>query len=92
LAADDAAIPDASVFLVPKGAGQPLVVQSDQAGTYQFSSGVQPGEYRLVAAPDLTEWQQQDTATVARLAASGMELQLGSRESRAVDLRIRGAK
>lgn len=88
LAADDAAIPDASVLLVPKGPGQPRVVQSDQTGTYQFTSGVQPGEYRLVAAADLMAWQRQDTATATRLAANGMELKLGPRESRAVDLRI----
>ena len=88
LAADGAAIPDASVFLVPKQSGQHLVAQSDQTGVYQFALGVQPGEYRLVAASDLPGWQQQDAATVARLAANGTELKLGPRESRAVDLKI----
>jgi hypothetical protein len=88
LAADGAAIPDASVLLVPRGSGKHLVAQSDQTGVYQFAVGVQPGDYRLVAAPDLPGWQQQDSATVARLATSGMELKLGSRESRTVDLKI----
>ena len=88
LAADGAAIPDASVLLVPKGSGKHLVVQSDQTGVYRFAIGVQPGEYRLVAASDLPGWQQQDAATAARLAANGMELKLGPRESRTVDLKI----
>jgi hypothetical protein len=88
LAADDAAIPDASVFLVPKGPGRPLVVQSDQTGSYQFTSGVQPGDYRLAAA-SLMEGRPQDTATASRLAANGMELKLSPRESRTIDLRTR---
>jgi hypothetical protein len=92
LAADDSVIPDASVFLVPKGSGKPLVRQSDQTGTYQFTSAVQPGEYRLVAASDLLEWQRQDTATVTRLATNGTELTLGPRESRAIDLRIQNPR
>ena len=92
LAADDSAIPDASVFLIPKGSGKPLLRQSDQTGTYQFAAGVQPGEYRLVAASDLLEWQRQDTATVTRLATNGTELTLGPRESRAIDLRIQNPR
>jgi hypothetical protein len=92
LAADGAAIPDASVLLVPKGSGKHLVAQSDQTGVYQFAVGVQPGEYRLVAASDLPGWQQQDAATATRLAASGMELKLGPRESRTVDLKIPAAR
>jgi hypothetical protein len=92
LAADDSAIPDASVFLVPKGSEKPLVRQSDQAGAYQFTSGVPPGEYRLVAASDLMEWQRQDAATVTHLAASGVDLTLGPRESRTVDLRIQATR
>jgi hypothetical protein len=89
LTADDVAILDASVILVPKGPGRPLVAHSDQAGTYLFAYGVQPGEYRLVAASGLTEWQEQDNATIALLAAGGTELRLGPRESRTVDLRVR---
>jgi hypothetical protein len=92
LAADGAAIPDASVLLIPRGSGKHLVAHSDQRGVYQFAVGVQPGEYRLVAAPDLPGWQQQDAATAARLAANGMELKLGSRESRTVDLKIPAAR
>jgi hypothetical protein len=88
LAADGAAIPDASVLLVPRGSGNHLVAQSDQTGVYQFAVEVQSGEYRLVAASDLPRWQRQDAATVARLAANGMELKLGPRESRTVDLKI----
>ncbi len=88
LAADGGAIPDTPVLLVPKGSGKHLVGRSDQAGVYQFSFGVLPGEYRVVAAPDLPGWQQQDSATAARSAANGTEVKLGSRESRTVDLKI----
>ncbi|MGA3015747.1 MAG: carboxypeptidase-like regulatory domain-containing protein [Bryobacteraceae bacterium] len=88
LATDDSAIPDATVLLVPKGSGKPLVGQSDQTGTYRFTSGVQPGEYRLVAASDLMEWQRQDAATVTRLAANGVDLSLGPKESRTLDLKV----
>jgi hypothetical protein len=92
LAEDGAAIPDASVFLVPKDSGQHLVAQSDQTGAYRFTSGVQPGQYRLVAAADLAGWQRQDAATVARLAANGTELKVGPQESRAVDLKIQSTR
>jgi hypothetical protein len=92
LAADGAAIPDASVLLVPKQPGPHLVSQSDQTGAYQFAAGVRPGEYRLVAASDLLAWQRQDEATAARLAADGLKLELGPRESRTVDLKIQSAR
>ena len=88
LAADGAAFPDASVFLVPEGSGQHLVAQSDQTGAYQFATGVRPGKYRVVAASDLMGWQLQDTATATRLAANGTEMELGPRGSRTVDLKI----
>lgn len=88
LAADGAAIPDASVLLVPQGSGQHLVAQSDQTGAYQFATGVPPGKYRVVAASDSMGWQLQDTATATRLAANGTELELGPRGSRTVDLKI----
>jgi hypothetical protein len=92
LAEDGVAIPDASVFLLAKDSGQHLVVQSDQTGAYRFTSRVQPGEYRLVAASDLAGWQRQDPATAARLAANGTELKVGPRESRAVDLKIQSIR
>jgi hypothetical protein len=92
LAADDAEIPDASVLLLPGRSGQPLVIQADQTGTYQFTSGVPPGEYRIAAVPDLLEWQRQDAATVARLAADGKEITLGPRESRTIDLRVKAGR
>ena len=92
LAADDAAIPDAPVLLVPQGSGQHLVAQSDQTGAYRFATGVRPGKYRVVAASDLMGWQLQDTATATRLAANGTELELGPRESRTVDLKIQSSR
>jgi hypothetical protein len=92
LAGDDSAIPDASVFLVPKEPGSHYVVQSDQTGTYRFAASVPPGSYRLVAAQHLMGWQRTDAATAARLAASGTELKLGPRESRTVDLKITAAR
>ncbi len=88
LTEDDAAVPDASVVLIPNGSGALQVVQADQAGTYQFPSGVEPAEYRLAAVHNLTEWQRQDPATIARLAANGLECKLGPRESRTIGLRV----
>jgi hypothetical protein len=85
---DGAAVPDASVLLVPEGTGVHLTAQSDQTGAYRFTSRISPGEYRLVAVSDLSEWKRQDAATAATLAANGVELQLGPRESRSVDLKI----
>jgi len=92
LTADDAVVPDASVVLIPNGSGALQVVQADQKGTYQFPSGVEPAEYRLAAAPNLTEWQRQDPAIVARLAAGGVECKLGPRESRTIDLRVQSSE
>lgn len=92
LAADGAAIPDAPVLLIPQESGQHLEAQSDQTGAYRFATGVRPGKYRVVAAPDLVEWQLQDTATATRLAANGTELELGPRESRTVDLKIQSSR
>jgi hypothetical protein len=88
LAEDGAAIPDASVLLLPKDSGRRLAAQSDQTGAYQFTTGIRPGEYRLVAVSDLPDWKRKDEATAASLAAAGMELTLGPRESRMVDLKI----
>jgi hypothetical protein len=91
LTEDGAAIADAFVFLVSKSSGHFLAAQSDQAGGFLFATGVQPGEYRLAASANLTSWQRQDAATVARIAANGSEIRLGARESRAVDVTLRRA-
>jgi hypothetical protein len=85
---DGAVVPDATVFLVPRQSGQPLTVQSDQTGTYRFRTGVAPGDYRVIAATDVSEVQQQDSAFVTRFAAQGVEVTLGPRDSRTLDLKI----
>lgn len=85
---DKTPIPDPAVILLRQGSGRPLVVHSDQTGSYRFVAGVEPGEYRIAAAADLMEGQKQDSAAIARLAADGAELTLNSRESRTMDLRL----
>jgi hypothetical protein len=92
LADDGAAVPDASVLLVPKDSGRHLAAQSDQAGAYQFITGIRPGKYRLAAVSDLPGWKRQDAAAAASLAAGGMDLELGPRQSRTVDLKIQSTR
>jgi hypothetical protein len=88
LAEDGAGVPDASVFLVPEDPGSHYVVQTDQTGAYRFAPGIRPGEYRLVAAQDVREWQRTDAGTAARLAEHGRELRLNPRESRIMDVKV----
>jgi len=92
LAADDAAVPDATVLLIPSDGGQPLMVQSDQAGAYRFNAGVRPGEYKLAAATDRVGSGAPDPVIAARIAANGIQLTLGPRESRTVDARVQSSR
>ncbi len=88
LAEDGAAIPDATVLLVPEDSGIHHSVQSDQAGAYTFGATIPPGSYKLVAERDLLMWQRTDAATAARLAMHGRELDLRPGEYRTIDVKL----
>ena len=85
--ADREAISDAVLFLVSKNSGTRQVAYSSQDGSFRFQ-GVRPGKYSLAAMPDAVPSRFVDDATVARVAAQGMDLDLGPRESRHIEIKL----
>lgn len=85
-------VPDATVFLIPKGGGTPMVAQSDQNGAYQFASGVPVGEYRLVALSGLYEQERRDPEAATKFSSKAIDVSLGSKASRNVDLKVQSAR
>lgn len=92
LAENAEVVPDATVFLIPKGGGTPMVAQSDQNGAYQFASGVPVGEYRLVALSGLYEQERRDPDAVAKFSSKGIDVSFGSQASRNIDLKVQSAR
>ncbi|HWR51216.1 MAG TPA: carboxypeptidase-like regulatory domain-containing protein, partial [Bryobacteraceae bacterium] len=88
---DDQPVPDATVFLRRQGGGQAFAAQCDQSGAYSFSSGVAPGEYKVVAVRNLPESQRWNGGAAARLLSGATDVKLGARERKLADLRVREA-
>jgi hypothetical protein len=85
---NDAPVPDATVFLVSEELGIVLSTRSDQEGNYRFITGVQPGEYKIAAAPNVPDGLGQDKGTASRCVAKGTDLKLNSQDRRAMDLHL----
>ena len=86
--ADDSPVPDAAVVLARDDANRPLLTHTDQNGAYRFTAGVRPGRHHIAAPQELFESQEQDGATLGRVAANGTALELNPRETKTLDLRV----
>jgi len=84
---DKETISDAVLFPVSKNSGARQVAYSSQDGSFRFQS-VRPGKYRLAAMADAAPSSFIDDATVARVAAQGMDLDLGPRDSRHIEIKL----
>ncbi len=89
--ADQEVISDAVLCLVSKGSGAHQVGYSSQDGSFRFQ-GVKPGKYSLAAMTDAAPSSFIDDATVARVAAQGMDVELGPRESRQMEVKIQKSR
>jgi hypothetical protein len=84
---DKETISDAVLFPVSKNSGARQVAYSSQDGSFRFQS-VRPGKYRLAAMADAVPSSFIDDATVAQVAAQGMDLDLGPRDSRHIEIKL----
>lgn len=82
-------MPDATVFLIPNRTDQVRTAQTDQSGTYRFSSGVEPGEYRLVAVQDLPDSQRRDGGLASLFLSRATDsITLRTRDNKVIDLKV----
>lgn len=82
-------VSEVTVFLTTKDGTAIRIAQSDQSGTYTFDSAVAPGDYRIVAVPDLPDSQRRDPTIAQRFLANAVDLQLDAGERKALDLKLR---
>jgi hypothetical protein len=87
---EPAPVAEATVFLVARKGGRVQAAQSDQSGTYSFPSGVEPGDYKIVAVTGLSESQRRDGTRAGRFMSRAVEVSLRERETKTVDVRISG--
>jgi hypothetical protein len=82
-------VPDATVFLIPSRTDQVRTAQTDQSGTYRFSSGVEPDEYKLVAVQDLPDSQRRDGRLASRFLSRATDsITLRTRDNKVIDLKV----
>jgi hypothetical protein len=82
-------MPDATVFLIPSRTDQVRTAQTDQSGTYRFSSGVEPGEYRLVAVQDLPDSQRRDGRLASLFLSRATDsITLRTRDNKVIELKV----
>jgi hypothetical protein len=72
-------VPDASVFLIPKGGGPAIASRTDQTGSYEFTAGVPPGDYGVAALTGLYEPERADPDVMTRFRVRGTDLTIGVR-------------
>ena len=72
--------------------GAAIVAQSDRNGAYQFTGGVRPGDYRMLALSGLYEPERWDGETAAKFAIRGVDVNLGAGSSRTLDLEVAAAR
>lgn len=82
-------VSEVTVFLTAKDGTAIRIAQSDQSGTYTFDSAVAPGDYRIVAVPDLPDSQRRDPTIAQRFLANGVDLKLEAGERKSLDLKLR---
>jgi hypothetical protein len=80
------AVPEATVFLIPAAGDEVRAAQTDQAGAYRFTSGLPPGEYKLVAVAGLAESQRWDGLESRRYLDRAVSLKLAARQQAVRDL------
>lgn len=82
-------VSEATVFLTAKDGTAIRIAQSDQSGMYTFDSAVAPGDYRIVAVPDLPDSQRRDPTIAQRFLANAVDLKLDAGERKSLDLKLR---
>jgi hypothetical protein len=79
------------VILVPKAISDEVQVrtqESDQNGEFEFSSSIEPGDYRVAAFTGLFEGEEQDPEFIRAHLSSAMEVSLVPKGSRQVTLTV----
>ena len=87
----NAGLPGAMVILVPKAISDEVQVrtqESDQNGEFEFSSSIEPGDYRVAAFTGLFEGEEQDPEFIRAHLSSAMEVSLVPKGSRQVTLTV----
>lgn len=91
IAEDRRPVSESTVFLVPHGGDEVRIAQTDQSGAYSFASGIEPGDYKLVAVPDLPESQRRDGKLAARFLSRAADVKLRPQETKVADITLRDA-
>ncbi len=88
---DSQPVRDALVFLAPKDGERFLKRQSDQDGHFEFTSGIGPGEYRLMALAGLLDGEDEDSTVVLGRLSQATEISLDPNAKLSVVLPVHNA-